>query len=64
MYDVFIRRWYRANPKYPGGLEPHLGRKTFLAHNVTREEALRLCEQYNSTHNPGKFQLKAEFQSR
>ena len=61
-YNVFTRKWWRANKSWPGGLEPHMGKKTYLAHNVTYERALELCEDYNSTHNPGKYSKKAEFE--
>jgi hypothetical protein len=62
-YNVFTRTWWKANKQWPDGLEPHMGRKTYLRHNVTREEALRICQEYNSTHKPGKFSRKAEFQA-
>lgn len=62
-YDVFVRNWWRENPKWPDGLEPHAGaRKTYLARNVTREAAYDMCQQYNKTHKPGRLSRKAEFQ--
>lgn len=66
LYDVYIRRWWaEAAPderhKWPKGLVPKLGRKTYLARRVSRDQALEICERYNTTHNPGRYSLKAEF---
>jgi hypothetical protein len=61
MYTVFTRTWWKT---VNGKLTPHVGRKTILARNVsTQEEARRICEQYNSTHNPGKLSRRAEYSS-
>lgn len=62
-YNVFTRTWWKNNPNWPNGLEPHMGRKTYLRRNVTREQAREICEAYNSTHKPGRYSRKAEFQS-
>lgn len=62
-YKVFVRNWWRYNPSWPNCLEPHLGRKTTLGYCYTEEEAQRRCEQYNSTHKPGKLSRKAEYTS-
>ena len=61
-YHAFSRTWWRSNPAWPGGREPGAGRKATLGRRLTYDEARRLCEQYNSTHNPGKLSRKAEFQ--
>jgi hypothetical protein len=73
-YDVFHRTWWkkcRHNPSnlraprswgWPNGLEPGFGKKHYIAHHVTREDALELCEEYNSTHEPGRLSDKAEFE--
>jgi hypothetical protein len=63
-YDVFHRTWWKNNPEWPDGLEPQLGRKTYIARGVTREEALKLCEEYARTHKPGRLSRKAEFEER
>lgn len=60
-YRTFIRTWWKVNPNWPGGLEPHAGRKTWRGHYKTEEEAQKACEQYNSTHNPGKLSRKMEY---
>lgn len=61
-YDVFTRTWWRNNPSWPKGLEPCPGRKTYLRKHVTWEDARAICEQYNSTHKPGRLSRKAEFE--
>lgn len=60
-YNVFIRRWWRDNPKWPNGLEPHMGRKTYYARNVDYDTARSIAKEYNATHKPGRYSLKAEF---
>jgi hypothetical protein len=64
-YNVFVRTWYKEtkDKQWPGGLEPHLGRKTMLRQRVTFEEARKICEEYNSSNNPGRLGRKAEFES-
>lgn len=63
LYDVFVRTWWRKNPAWPNGLEPCPGRKRYLARRVTWAEARRMCEEYNTTHNPGRLSRKAEFEA-
>jgi hypothetical protein len=62
-YNVFTRTWWRDNPACPDGLEPHPGKRRYTARGVSRERALELCQQYNSTHKPGRLSRKAEFES-
>ncbi len=62
-YNVFARTWWRENPAYPNGLEPHPGKRRYLARGVSYERARELCDQYNSTHKPGRLSHKAEFES-
>jgi hypothetical protein len=61
LYNVFVRNWYRRES---GRIVPGAGRKTYLERKVTYAEARRLCEQYNSTHEPGPLSRKAEFEAR
>lgn len=61
-YDVFTRSWWRENPAYPNGLEPHAGNKRYRARNLTEAEARAWCKEYNSTHNPGRLSYKAEYE--
>lgn len=62
-YDVFIRRFWKDNPKWHNGLEPRLGRKTYLRKGVSESEARRICKDYNDSHDPGRYSLKAEYKS-
>jgi hypothetical protein len=63
-YTVFIRNWWKHNPKWPNGLEPNSNaRKTILRRGLTREEAQQFCATYNSENDPGRLSRKAEFTS-
>lgn len=62
-YRVFVRTWWKANSKFPGGLEPHAGHKRTIRPRVaTIEDARAICEQHNRTNNPGRLSSKAEFE--
>ena len=61
-YNVFIRRWWKDNPTWPNGLEPHMGRKSYLQRNVDYDTARSIAKEYNTTHKPGRYSLKAEFE--
>lgn len=64
-YRVFVRNWWKNNPAWPNGLEPHAGRKTTIRRRVeTEEEARRVCQEYNASHKPGRFSRKAEYEER
>jgi len=62
LYNVFNRTWWHTNSSWPEQCEPCAGRKTYMARNVSYEEARRICKQYNDTHEPGKLVRKAEFE--
>ena len=63
MYRVFTRVFWKHNPDYPNGLEPHLGRKHTLKKNVeTLKEAQAIAREYNDTHDPGPLSRKAEIE--
>lgn len=61
MYRVFKRRFWKDNPGWPNGLEPHLGRKTTIGFASTEEEARQMCKEYNENNDPGRYSLKAEY---
>lgn len=64
MYRTFIRTWWRNNPSWPNGLEPHPGRKNYTGHTYQKmEEARAACAEYSRTNNPGKLSRKMEFES-
>ena len=63
-YRCFRRRWWRDAPGYPGGLAPATGaRKTTLCVALSREEAQKFCKEWNESHNPGRYGIKAEFEA-
>lgn len=61
-YNVFTRNWWKRNPAWPGGREPHPGRKKYIRRGVSLAEARGVCELYNSVHKPGFLSRKAEFE--
>lgn len=61
-YRVFTRTWWKRNPAWPSGLEPCPGRKRVLRRGLTLEEARKMCQEWNSSHKPGKLSRKAEFE--
>lgn len=63
-YDVFHRTFWKDNPsgQWPNGLEPHKGEREYIERHVTYADARRLCQEYNSTHEPGRYSDKAEFE--
>ena len=62
MFRTFIRTWWKENPEWPNGLEPHPGRKSYCATHFKEEEARAACEHYNSTHEPGRLSRKMEYE--
>lgn len=62
LYRVFTRTWWRYNKAYPGGKEPHMGRKTTIRWANTYEEAQDICRVWNANHKPGPLSRKAEFE--
>jgi hypothetical protein len=60
-YRVFTRIWWRNNPGWPNGLEPHAGRQTTIARHCTEDEARDTCRVWNANHNPGRLSRKAEY---
>lgn len=65
-YEIFKRSWWRVNRNYPGGLEPHAGRKRHVAYVYGLDKARETCERYNATDEAvkrSKTGLKYEFRS-
>ncbi len=60
-YYVFTRNWWTADPKAPGGRKPGAGPRRTIGKHLTREEAIEMCREYNTTHDPGPLSYKAEF---
>ena len=62
-YRVFVRTWWKENPTWPNGLEPHPGEKETIEEGIEDENAARvLCQGWNRTHPAGRLSLKAEFE--
>ena len=62
MFRTFTRTWWKYNPKWPGGLEPCAGRRTYGGKFLTEEGARAECRRYNETHEPGRFSRKMEYE--
>ena len=61
-YNVFIRDWWIDNPSWPNGLEPCAGDKESIGEADTEQEAQEMCQEYNDSHDPGRFSRKAEYE--
>lgn len=63
MYHVFTRRWWKKdnNSRYGKMIPDPYARKTTLARVETEQEAREICQEYNHTHDPGPYSIKAEY---
>ena len=67
-FATFTRTWWRWRyiTGYPNGSvrvrEPGAGRKRYHGRRLTEDEARRMCEQWNATHNPGPLSRKMEYE--
>jgi len=61
-FRVFERTWWRINPEWPNGLEPHASVKSTVNICFTEAEAQACCRKYNSTNEPGRLSNKAEYE--
>ena len=62
-YVIFHRRWWKANPSWPDGLEPEASRPRIIREVVGDIETARAaCREWQAVNPPGKFSDKAEFQ--
>ena len=62
-YRCFTRCWWKDNPTYPNGLEPDgTGRQHHKCYVETIEDARDYCQEYNKTHDPGRYSIKCEFE--
>lgn len=62
MYRTFIRTWWRENPDWPNGLEPHLGPRHYVGEHATEADARKECREYNAKHPPGRLGKKMEYE--
>jgi hypothetical protein len=63
MYQVFVRTWWKPNKDWPGGLEPHAGRKKVIGYAESEVEAQGIAINYNRWNRPGRLSKKAEYTS-
>ena len=61
-YKVMLTTWWMPNPAYPGGREPHYSVIRIIGYFDTEAEAVAKCHEYNSTHEPGPWSIKAEWE--
>ncbi len=63
-YNVFHRTWWKkaTRPGWPNDREPQLGDKIYLAEDISRTEAITLCEEWNSENEEGPYSDRAEFE--
>lgn len=61
-YRVFHRTWWKKNPAYPNGREPHAGKATHIGYADTIQQAQDMCRVWNANHDPGPLSRKAEFE--
>lgn len=60
--DVFVRNWYKKNDNWPNGIEPTFNApKHYLKLDVSRDEAIKLCKEYNDNNEAGVLCKRAEF---
>jgi len=62
MYRTFMRTWWRRNPAWPGGREPHAGRKSYAGNYSTEAEARAACIAHNEANDPGFLSRKMEYE--
>lgn len=62
-YRCFTRNWWADNSAYPNGLEPcGTCRKTYRGTFITESTARQYCEEWNKSHNPGRYSNKMEYE--
>tara|TARA_R100000306_G_C4310296_1_gene109812 strand:- start:367 stop:579 length:213 start_codon:yes stop_codon:yes gene_type:complete len=64
-YEIRVRNWWVNNPDWPDGLEPCATpwkKARLFAKCNTEKEAIAICREYNTTHNPGRLSRKAEYE--
>ena len=47
-YRIFHRTWWKENPEWPKGLEPHRGKSRKVGEADTREEATTMCTEWDA----------------
>ena len=56
-YVIFHRRWWKANPSWPDGLEPEASRPRIIREVVGDIETARAaCREWQAVNPPGEIQ--------
>ena len=63
-YVIFSRRWWKDNPDWPTGREPHLGRKKFIARAQYEDDARTICKEWTERFKAPTSIRKVFFQGR
>lgn len=63
VFKVFHRTWWKANPSWPDGREPCIGKSITVGWAETEDQARAMCAAWNADHKPGKYSDKAEYTS-
>lgn len=64
-YRCFTRRWWKSNfdGTWPNNLEPDgSATKYHKCYCETEDEARQWCQEWNRTHDAGRFSTKAEYE--
>jgi len=60
-YYCFVRTWWKPNKSWPDGREPSASKGRTIRKNLSHDEAIQFCKEWNASHNPGKWSKKCEF---
>lgn len=61
-YRIFARNWWKRNKDWPGGREPHLGRRHTIGWAESEKAARDMARIWNANHPPGFMSRKAEYE--
>jgi len=66
-YCVFTRTWWKeaTSAGWPNNLKPQAGARSYRGHpdGLSYGEAQEYCQDWNDSHDPGRYSRKAEFES-
>ncbi len=61
MFIIFTRTWWKENAAWVNGLEPCIGKSRRIGECHSEAEAVRICKEWNDSHDAGRYSRKAEF---
>ena len=62
-FQTFTRTFWKLDKNSPDGRSPSIGHAYPLEIVYTEEEAIKVCLEWNATHEPGILSKKAEYTS-